>query len=93
VLEAAIACPFSDIKEESVFMLEFIGGHRAVDILIEALRDKDAEFREKVGSAISMLLDKEFESYKEAKTWWEKNRDRYDEDLSSIEDEQGTQDN
>ena len=94
VLETAISCPFSDIKEKSVFMLENIRDHRAVDILIEALRDKDAEFREKVGSAISMLLDKEFESYKEAKTWWEKNRDRYDEDLSlSIEEEQGTQDN
>jgi HEAT repeat protein len=63
-------------------MLENIRDHRAVDILIEALRDEDAEFREKVSSAISMLLDKEFESYKEAKTWWEKNRDRYDEDLS-----------
>ena len=94
VLETAISCPFSDIKEKSVFMLENIRDHRSVDILIEALRDKDAEFREKVGSAISMLLDKEFESYKEAKTWWEKNRDRYDEDLSlSIEEEQGTQDN
>jgi HEAT repeat protein len=82
VLETAISCPFSDTKEKSVFMLENIRDHRAVDILIEALRDEDAEFREKVSSAISMLLDKEFESYKEAKTWWEKNRDRYDEDLS-----------
>jgi HEAT repeat protein len=92
VLETAISCLFGDIKEKSVFMLENIRGHRSVDILIEALRDEDAEFREKVGSAISMLLDEEFESYKEAKTWWEKNRDRYDEDLSLIEDEQGTQD-
>ena len=94
VLETGISSPYGDTKEKSVFMLEYMGGRHAVDILIEALRDKDAEFREKVGSAISMLLDKEFESYKEAKTWWEKNRDRYDEDLSlSIKEEQGTQDN
>ncbi len=82
VLEAAISCPFGDVKDESVFMLEYLGGHRAVDILIEALQDKDAEFRENVASAISMLIDKEFESYKEAKAWWEKNKNKYDEDLS-----------
>jgi len=82
VLEKGISCPYGDTKEESVAMLESMGGHRAVDILIEALRDKDAEFREKVTSAISTLIDKEFASYEEAKDWWEKNRDKYDEVLS-----------
>jgi hypothetical protein len=85
VLETAISCPFSDIKEKSVFMLANNGGRHAVDILIEALRDEDAELREKVGSAIGMLIDEEFESYQEAKSWWEKNRNRYSEDLSLIE--------
>jgi HEAT repeat protein len=82
VLEKGISCPYGDTKEESVAMLENMGGHRAVDILIEALRDKDAEFREGVASSINTLIDKEFASYEEAKTWWEKNRDKYDEDLS-----------
>jgi hypothetical protein len=82
VLEKGISCPYGATKEESVAMLENMGGHRAVDILIEALRDKDAEFREEVTSAISTLIDKEFKSYEEAKTWWEKNRNKYDEDLS-----------
>ena len=87
VLETAISSPFSDVKENSIFMLEYLGGHRSVDILIEALRDKDTEFRERVASAISMLIDKEFESYKEAKTWWEKNRNKYDEDLFLKEEQ------
>jgi hypothetical protein len=82
VLEKGISCPYGDTKNESVDMLENIGGHRAVDILIEALQDKDAKFRGEVTSAISTLIDKEFASYEEAKTWWEKNRDKYDEDLS-----------
>ena len=82
VLEKGISCPYGDTKEGSVDMLENMGGRRAVDILIEALRDKDAKFREKVASAISTLIDKEFASYEEAKIWWEKNRDKYDEDLS-----------
>ncbi|MGA2172134.1 MAG: HEAT repeat domain-containing protein [Sedimentisphaerales bacterium] len=85
VLEKGISSPYGDTKEESVAMLENMGGHRAVDILIEALQDKDAEFREKVASSISMLIDKEFNSYEEAKTWWEQNRDKYDEDLSLKE--------
>jgi len=93
VLETAISSPFSNVKENSIFMLESLGGHHAVDILIEALQDTDTEFRERVASAINMLLDKEFESYKEAKTWWEENRVRYDEDLSLIEEEQKTQGN
>jgi len=82
VLEKGISSPYGDTKEDSINMLESMGGHRAVDILIEALRDKDAEFREKVTSAISTLIDKEFRSYEEAKTWWEKNKGKYDEDLS-----------
>jgi hypothetical protein len=63
-------------------MLESAGGHRAVDILIEALQDKDAKFCKEVTSAISTLIDMEFTSYEEAKTWWEKNKNKYDEDLS-----------
>jgi hypothetical protein len=82
VLEKGVSSPYGDIKERSVMMLEDMGGHRAVDILIEALRDKDAEFRETVASSISMLIDKEFKSYEEAKTWWEQNRNKYDGDLS-----------
>jgi len=88
VLETAISSPYSDVKEESVFMLQYIGGPQAVDTLIEALRDKNAEFREEVSSAISALIDKEFGSYQEAKSWWKKNKGKYDEDLSLIEEEQ-----
>ena len=85
VLEKGVSSQYGDIKERSVSMLEDMGGHRAVDILIEALQDKDAKFRETVASSISMLIDKEFKSYEEAKTWWEQNRDKYDEDLSLKE--------
>jgi len=82
VLEKGISCSYGDTKEASVDMLEQAGGRRAVDILIGALQDKDAEFREKVASSINTLIDKEFASYDEAKAWWEKNKDKYDEDLS-----------
>jgi HEAT repeat protein len=82
VLEKGISCSYGDTKDASVDMLEQAGGRRAVDILIGALQDKDAKFREKAASSISTLIDKEFTSYEEAKTWWEKNRDKYDEDLS-----------
>jgi len=93
VLETAISSSHSDVKEDSIFMLQYIGGPRAVDILIEALRDKDPEFRETVTSAISALIDKDFESYKEAKSWWEKNKNKYDEDLILTEEQQETQKN
>jgi hypothetical protein len=88
VLDTAISSPYSDVKEESIFMLQYIGGPRAVDTLIEAMRDKDPEFRQTAASAISTLIDKDFTSYREAKAWWRQNKDKYDEDLNLIEDQQ-----
>jgi hypothetical protein len=93
VLEKAISSPYDDVKDNSVFMLEYLGGHGAVNILIEAMRNKDAEFHEKVGDALNMLLNQEFKSYNEAKTWWDKNQSKYDEDLTLIEDQQDTKSN
>lgn len=87
VLGKAISSQYDDVKDNSVFMLQYLGGRGAVDVLIEALRDKNPEFRESVTSAISTLIDKEFDSYKDAKNWWEKNRDKYDDELSPIEEE------
>lgn len=86
VLETAISSPYNDTKEEAVFMLQYTGGPQAVDILIEGLRDQNADFREEASSAISTLVDKEFTSYQEAKSWWKKNKSKYDEDLVLIEE-------
>jgi hypothetical protein len=88
VLKTAISSPYSDVKDDSIFMLQYVGGPQAVDVLIEALRDKNAEFREEASSALSTLIDKEFTSYQEAKSWWKKNKKKYDEDLTLIEEEQ-----
>jgi hypothetical protein len=88
VLEAAISCPHKDTKEGSLFMLQYVGGQRSVDILIKAMQDTDAEFSEEARTAVNTLFDEEFETYKQAKSWWEANRNRYDEDLSLIEEEE-----
>ena len=88
VLDEAISCPYKDTKEESLFMLEYVGGQRSVDILIKGLQDNDNEFREEVKTALNTLFDEEFETYEQAKSWWEANRNRYDEDLSLIEEEE-----
>lgn len=93
ILQNGLTSPYEDVKTQVVQKLENRSDHKAVEILIEGLKDTNPDFRDEVNTSLFSLIDKEFESYKEAKDWWKKNRDRYDEDLSLIEDEQGTQDN
>jgi hypothetical protein len=65
-------------------MLEDRSDHKAVDILIEGLKDANPDFREQVNTSLSNLLDldQEFKTYKEAKDWWSKNQNKYDAELS-----------
>lgn len=87
VLGAGIGSAYEDVKETAVSSLIDLSNHAAVDILIEGLRDPDAEFREEVSLAIEFLISEEFAGYEEANQWWEANRDRFDEELNEIDTE------
>jgi hypothetical protein len=78
---SAIVSPHTDVKKETLSLLELRGDHKSIDIVIEGLKDADSEFVEDVNSTLSFLIDKEFSSYNEAKNWWSKNKDKYDENL------------
>jgi hypothetical protein len=84
IMKHGISSQYPDVKQASVAMLQDKGNREAVDILITGLKDKDAEFRNEVSSALSMLIDKQFETYEEAQTWWAQNRDKFDDDLTPV---------
>ena len=86
VLKAAISSSYEEVKEDAVSTLIDVSNHYAMDILILGLKDSDAEFREEVNLAISFLISEEFDSYEEAKNWWDANRDKYDDELFEIDD-------
>ncbi len=86
VMEEGISSAHDDIKHLVVAELEFSANHKAVDILIEGLKDEDADFREVVNETLDFLIDKEFESHKQALAWWNQNKHNYDSELFRIDD-------
>ena len=53
-----------------------------MDILITGLKDSNPDFRDTVKSAIEFLVSQEFNTYDQAKKWWDANRGKYNDDLS-----------
>ena len=90
VLRHAVSSPHYDVRSEAISLLEFRGDHSVVDIIIEGLLDSNAEFREEVNSALDLLIDREFKNHETARTWWDQNKDKYDEDLFEIDTDDGS---
>jgi HEAT repeat protein len=87
VIESALReCPFPAVRQELVSQLQDIGDPNAMDLLIEAFRDRDATVREEANGAIFFLVSEDFAAYAEARRWWDANRHRYDDQLFENED-------
>jgi hypothetical protein len=78
---------YQDVRLEVVNSLEMAQNHQAMEVLLEGLKDKDAEVREATKDAVTFLVDQEFNDYESARKWWEKNKNKLDEDLFEIEPE------
>jgi len=87
VLKAGIGSPYEDVRSGAVTSLTDVSSPDAVDVLIAGLKDPDAEFREEVRLAISFLISREFETYEQAKSWWDANRNKFDDELFERDDE------
>jgi len=81
VLSKGINSSFKDVRESVINNITMNASHDGVNILIEGLKSDDKDFKSEVKETLEFLIDQKFESYEEAKKWWEGNRDRYDEDL------------
>jgi hypothetical protein len=82
VLKAAVTSSYEDVKTGAVSSLIDMSSPEAVDALIPGLKDSNPDFREEVSSALNFLVSQEFETYDQAKSWWDKNRNKFDSDLS-----------
>jgi len=87
VYKAGIVSPHDDVKEATVAGLVDMSSPQAVDILLEGLKDSNPEIKEEVVSGLSFLIDQEFQTYEQAKSWWNKNKKRFDEELVEKEEE------
>jgi len=87
VMEKGITSPYNDVKEAVISMLEDKADRKAVDILIMGLKNSDDNSRQLINEALDFLIEKEFETYQEAQSWWLANKDNYDDELFKIEDQ------
>jgi len=77
-LERALADRDEDVREEALSVLEDIPDHRAVDILIEkGLQHENESIREETLDSLEFITDQRFESYEQAREWWDRNRDEF----------------
>lgn len=81
IFSQSIYSPYLDAKEMTVDLILDIPSHRTVNLLFQGLNDSDPDFREYVTSKLDFLFGKEFKNYNEAVAWWNKNKDKYDEEL------------
>jgi len=78
-LEQALMDSDDKIQKISMLTLEDISDPRAVDILIETgLLNQNESIREKVLDSLEFITGRRFESYQDAKIWWELNRDTFE---------------
>ena len=80
-LSIAMISEYGDVKKEALSLLEVRGDHKPVPVIMAGLNDPNPEYCEEVNSALSFLVDQEFNSYDEAMAWWDSNKERYDQDL------------
>ena len=87
VMTEAINSPYDDVKYSIASTLEDRSDHAAVDVLIEGLKSEDPNFREEINEILDFLIEEEFDNHEEALYWWDRNRDKFDEELFRIDDE------
>jgi hypothetical protein len=53
-----------------------------MDILIIGLKDPNPDFRNEVRTEINFLVSQKFDTYDQAKKWWDDNRSKFGDTLA-----------
>ena len=77
-LEQAMLSSDGQIKRKAIVTLEDIEDVRAIDMLVAGLQSNDADIRRELFDSIEFITEQRFESYEEARIWWDLNRDFFE---------------
>lgn len=81
-IKMAFSDPSPEIREGALTCIEDIRDKGAVDILIyDGMLSDYEDVREASKEALEFITDEEFETYDEAKAWWNKNRNSFEFDF------------
>lgn len=81
VLGRALQATHSDVQTAAIGTLQLESTAQSVEVLFDALDAADPEVRHEAQFSIDFLVDREFSSADEARTWWIENKDKFDRDL------------
>jgi HEAT repeat protein len=81
ILETAVASQYRDVKERLIDLAVDTPSHRTVETLLRALKDGDEELRSGIFTVLEVFFSEEFKTCDDARNWWEKNKNRFDEEL------------
>lgn len=81
LLSAAVTSDYPDLREKTLQLLFENRSHAGLEVLIEGLRSTDPQIREEVSDAISQLVDEQFDSYEQARAFWDRNKNKFDDEL------------
>ena len=77
-LEQALVSGDDDMQEEALSILEDIPDPRAVDLIIEqGLLHYNHSISEEAFHSLEFITGQEFDSYEQARAWWDANRDTF----------------
>lgn len=85
VLAAALRSPHRDSKLIASSQLTLRADKPALEALLPALQDPDAEVRDKIGDQLFFLINRRFRDYGEAITWWRAHEHEFDAELFRTE--------
>ncbi len=88
VYEAGIGSPHDDVWGEVVSAILFDPSHDAVMTLMAGLKSPSEFQRGQVNDALQFLVSERFDSYDEARTWWDANRHRFDDELQEKHEDE-----
>lgn len=81
VLGRALQATHSDVQTAAIGALQLESTPQSVEVLFDALDASDREVRQEAQFSIDFLVDREFSSAAEARTWWKENKEKFDRDL------------
>jgi len=81
LLSPAVTSEYPDLREKTLQLLFENRSHAGLEVLIEGMRSTDPQIREEISDAISRLVSEEFDSYEQARAFWDQNKNKFDDDL------------
>ncbi|MCB1230800.1 MAG: HEAT repeat domain-containing protein [Verrucomicrobiae bacterium] len=81
IYDVAMDSAYSDVNMAAIVALEMEASPDSIEILIKGLDSPNADVRAEAQVSLEFQLDQTFDTAAQAREWWTKNRNRYDQEL------------